>query len=1047
MKQLTRIMGILLACLLLFAGIPNVLAGEEANLVLNGTFEELDEEGYAVDWTPSHSKPWGEFASIAEENGNHYVSVGSMTGTRHPFVSYKLPVYEMDAAYTISFRFKCENEGVAIGPKVTIEQKGSSSKEYYKTEAFDVKNFGSADKGVWKTYSTTFSVAAHEKLKQVVVLLCGDGTAKADYCYDDVKVVCDKPIDLTPVLEARKPIEYPYYQPLPGAENLLQNGGFEGESAKTLWEPSKNADGKNAWENNAYVSIATDKKHGGEASVKLSYDGTTLSWVRQMVPVEPGATYQISSWIRPDYNKAQKGYIIMYEFYNENRMAGETMVGGSCHSDYFQYRMPRTWTQIHNTIQAPPDATWATIYFRLYGRGELYVDDVEMYKIAETPRMTMETDDIFYYTENEKITVTASYNVLRKDDCGGLFVQFSLLDGETVLSESERLAFADKTKHTFPLSLLKEKGKKYTVKTTLYDAAGNELETETESAYKYDRPGYLRADGIFEKNGVEIVPVIGYGINWFGDTTDADCADAHEIGVNVVMGGTSIDVNQMQERLDTAARNGQMMILGLYQNMLPSGHPLRESVTKAAVEKFKDHPALFGYGIMDEPFAGKTIHDMKGWLENAYKIIRDIDPNHPVYLCECPEYTKDINRENSWRYAYAAKYVDCFAVDPYPAGKHPQEEFVAEEVDAAQEAVSGKKPVYSILQAFEWKGYEPTDDDLRNGLYQAYLSGISGLGYYSLGSSIAGAPMKETHYWKTLSDFAKLEQKDFEDAFIKAKHPIFNRYETETYRGAAFVKDNALYVAVASRNAEDAVQVEIPLSSFDGTIQVGNYKATVINGAAANTFAGNGTLSVTLEKAQAVLYRLECENADFAGLAAARFIDLEPYPWAATQIERMREQGVAYGKTFKNFAPGEKITRADFAVFLIRALGLTAEGGEGFKDVPEDAYFAKELTIGKQLGILNGVGDNLYNPYAEISRQDLMTICARGMRLVGTLSPGGNLADFSDGTVVADYAKDSVASMVATGIIRGNADGTINPMGNTTRAEAAVIMDRIVGWK
>ncbi|MBR2846460.1 MAG: S-layer homology domain-containing protein [Clostridia bacterium] len=33
--------------------------------------------------------------------------------------------------------------------------------------------------------------------------------------------------------------------------------------------------------------------------------------------------------------------------------------------------------------------------------------------------------------------------------------------------------------------------------------------------------------------------------------------------------------------------------------------------------------------------------------------------------------------------------------------------------------------------------------------------------------------------------------------------------------------------------------------------------------------------------------------------------------------------------------------------------------------------------------------------------------------------------------------------MIENAIVRGNGDGTVNPLGNTTRAEAAVIMNRI----
>ena len=76
-----------------------------------------------------------------------------------------------------------------------------------------------------------------------------------------------------------------------------------------------------------------------------------------------------------------------------------------------------------------------------------------------------------------------------------------------------------------------------------------------------------------------------------------------------------------------------------------------------------------------------------------------------------------------------------------------------------------------------------------------------------------------------------------------------------------------------------------------------------------------------------------------------------------------------------------------------------------------------------------------------------MVICARGMRLAGKLSEEGNadtLSGFSDKALLAEYAAQDMAAMVNLGIIKGNADGTLNPCGNATRAEAAVIMSRLL---
>ena len=50
---------------------------------------------------------------------------------------------------------------------------------------------------------------------------------------------------------------------------------------------------------------------------------------------------------------------------------------------------------------------------------------------------------------------------------------------------------------------------------------------------------------------------------------------------------------------------------------------------------------------------------------------------------------------------------------------------------------------------------------------------------------------------------------------------------------------------------------------------------------------------------------------------------------------------------------------------------------------------------------------------------------------------------FKDKSLIADYALDAMASMVNAGIIKGN-DGNVNPKGNATRAEVAVMCERLL---
>lgn len=175
------------------------------------------------------------------------------------------------------------------------------------------------------------------------------------------------------------------------------------------------------------------------------------------------------------------------------------------------------------------------------------------------------------------------------------------------------------------------------------------------------------------------------------------------------------------------------------------------------------------------------------------------------------------------------------------------------------------------------------------------------------------------------------------------------------------------------------------------------------------------------------------------------FADTGTYPWAQKQIEVLASKGIINGTSDTTFSPGDNITRADFLVLLVGTLGLTADISDNFLDVNKGDYYYDALGAAKKLGISTGVGGNTFNPKEQISRQDMMVLCARALKASEVIKAQGSAADiqkFSDKTDVASYAVESIASMVKEGIVTGNGD-ILNPQGNATRAETAVIMYRI----
>ena len=176
------------------------------------------------------------------------------------------------------------------------------------------------------------------------------------------------------------------------------------------------------------------------------------------------------------------------------------------------------------------------------------------------------------------------------------------------------------------------------------------------------------------------------------------------------------------------------------------------------------------------------------------------------------------------------------------------------------------------------------------------------------------------------------------------------------------------------------------------------------------------------------------------------FVDLGNHAWAKDAIYRLVDAGVIKGVAEDKFAPGNQITRADFAILLVRAWNLTADDLGAFDDVAASDYFAKEVGIASALGIVNGVGDSKFAPKDPITREQMMVMLSRTLEAVKAEvkeAPDDILADFTDADLISDYAVESVKSMVAGGFIQG-ANGKINPQGNATRAEVAVLLDRIL---
>lgn len=176
------------------------------------------------------------------------------------------------------------------------------------------------------------------------------------------------------------------------------------------------------------------------------------------------------------------------------------------------------------------------------------------------------------------------------------------------------------------------------------------------------------------------------------------------------------------------------------------------------------------------------------------------------------------------------------------------------------------------------------------------------------------------------------------------------------------------------------------------------------------------------------------------------FDDIVDYGWAKEQIEVLASRGVINGISSNLYSPEANIKRADFILLLVKAMGLTARFDNNFDDVKTSDYYYEALGIAKKLGLVKGVDGKTFNPESNITRQEMFVIVARVLRETGKINYTGSvedLAKFTDNSEISDYAISDIATLVKGGIIKGSGN-MVNPLSNTTRAEAAVLLYNII---
>jgi len=294
----------------------------------------------------------------------------------------------------------------------------------------------------------------------------------------------------------------------------------------------------------------------------------------------------------------------------------------------------------------------------------------------------------------------------------------------------------------------------------------------------------------------------------------------------------------------------------------------------ASDERIRNHPSMLGYCLADEPWSWGDQSLVAENLEEGYRLIREFDKENIIFSVNNMSEFHEVN----------AMYNDVMFVDHYES---PTSGTIYNKVIAAVDAAAGRMPVWAVLGAYKQQLYYPTGAQVRNEIWQAFLAGAKGIGYYAITYSDFDADGNPISIWnvtdadgnaigqETWDGMVSFKEKEWDiayDRFADGKGQHFNgKTDTDSgYMYATWVDENGELYMVVLNLTNSSKLASISTTSDNGKVSIGGFTATAINGGTPTSYVIGQRFYVNLGANQVVLYKLTPNSSvDFSLLDEA----------------------------------------------------------------------------------------------------------------------------------------------------------------------------------
>ncbi|UKS25275.1 S8 family serine peptidase [Paenibacillus sp. HWE-109] len=171
--------------------------------------------------------------------------------------------------------------------------------------------------------------------------------------------------------------------------------------------------------------------------------------------------------------------------------------------------------------------------------------------------------------------------------------------------------------------------------------------------------------------------------------------------------------------------------------------------------------------------------------------------------------------------------------------------------------------------------------------------------------------------------------------------------------------------------------------------------------------------------------------------------------WAQKEIEELSGKQIIDGMDDGSFKPDASMTRAQFVTILTKALKLQSSAGDSnFDDISNDSWYKNAVYAAYQANIVSGLNEHTFSPETNITREQMAVIMVNAY----LHATGKKLADivitqevnYSDERNISEWARSYVRAATGLGLLSGASEGIFAPKDNSSRAQAAVVMSRLL---